>query len=52
MGLTGDGEMCWDAQTLADEKKGRHIAHFLVWMSVLGRKLPAPSIELSARLIG
>lgn len=19
MGLTGDGEMCWDAQTLADE---------------------------------
>lgn len=30
--------------------KGWHIAHFLVWMSVLGRKLPAPSTELSARL--
>lgn len=44
--------MCWDAQTLAEEQKGRPIAHFLAGMLVLGRKLPAPSTELSARLIG
>lgn len=35
---------------LQTNRKGQHIAQFLVWMSVLGRKQPAPSIELSARL--
>lgn len=33
-------------------RNGWHIAHFLVWMEVLGRKLAAPSSELSAKLVG